>query len=196
MPYGEGYDRTFWDSTSTAGKSSPCSMIDTATCCGTSSATGTGWYGDPFQHVPATEPGSPHRSDLALIFLTGMCTAREIRRSSDSWWVSLILCSMVLSTLTTQDVRFATSGRPMSSTISPRAGCTTNSRIDCSAAWAWYASPPSTCMYQSRANSVRNSVRTSACTTTSRTRPVDPFVDSLETISRQSGGAACAGTVA
>ncbi len=39
--------------------------------------------------------------------------------------------------LTTQLLRLATRGRPMSSTIRPRAGWTTTSRTDCSAACAW-----------------------------------------------------------
>ncbi len=38
--------------------------------------------------------------------------------------------------LTTQVLRLATRGRPSSSTMSPRGGCTTTSRIDWDAAWA------------------------------------------------------------
>jgi hypothetical protein len=170
-------------------------MIDTATCWGTSSATGTGWYGDPFQQMPATDPASPQSRVRARIFFSETSTARESRRSRVCWPVSLILCSIVRSTLTTHEVRFATNGRPMSSMIRPRAGCTTSSRIDCSAACAWYASPPSTCMYHSRANSVTNSVSTSACTTTSRSLPFTA-AELLETISTRPGGAACGGTAA
>ena len=55
-----------------------------------------------------------------------------------------ILSSMLRSTETTHEVRLATSGRPMSSTISPRWGCMTTSRTDWEAAWAWYSSPPTT----------------------------------------------------
>jgi len=51
---------------------------------------------------------------------------------------------MVVSTETTQERRLATSGRPMSSTIRPRCGCTTMSRTDWDAAWAWYWSPLTT----------------------------------------------------
>ena len=35
-------------------------MIEIAVCCSMSLAIGTGWYGEPFQQVPAIEPGSPH----------------------------------------------------------------------------------------------------------------------------------------
>ena len=41
-------------------------MIDSAVCWRMSSATGTGWYGEPFQQTPATDFGSPQSRVRAL----------------------------------------------------------------------------------------------------------------------------------
>ena len=82
---------------------------------------------------------SPHSSvalaELPPRHVDRAWTAGSSRRRAAA--CACILCSSVRSTLTTHEVRLATSGRPMSSTIRPRAGCTTTSRTDCSAAWAW-----------------------------------------------------------
>ncbi len=115
-----------------------------ATPCLTSVATGTGWYGEPFQQVPAMLPGSPQVASRWLIRAGRSPTARATRPTSTARWGSASLSRRLRSIEITQEVRFATSGRPMSSTISPRCGWTTISRTDCEAAWAWYSSPPTT----------------------------------------------------
>ena len=108
----------------------------TATSAGTSLAIGTAWYGDPFQHSPVTEPGSPQVTSLRAILFSGSPTSRPTRRSRTPCWCSLSLPRTLRSIEMTHDIRLATSGRPMSSTIRPRCGCTTISRADWSAAAA------------------------------------------------------------
>ena len=74
----------------------------------------------------------------------GTPTTSETRSISTPCWRSVIRPRMVRSIETTHDVRLATSGRPMASTIRPRCGWTTMSRTDCEAACAWYSSPLTT----------------------------------------------------
>ena len=129
----------------TPGKSSGCSRTRSAIGWGTSTATGTGWNGDPFQQSPCTAFSSPHVVSKRWIRGTATSVTRATRCSSARCSSSGSLASVPRSIETTHEVRFATSGRPSSSTISPRWGWTTISRIDCEAAWAAYSSPLTTC---------------------------------------------------
>ena len=82
-------------------------------------------------------PGLAAEQHPRLDLGSGTCATRASLRSVRARTSSGSLPTSVRSTLITQLLRLATSGRPMSSTIRPRAGCTTTSRTDCSAAWAW-----------------------------------------------------------
>ena len=64
-------------------------------------------------------------------------TTTDTRRTSSVRCRSVILPIRLRSMEMTHDVRLATRGRPWSSTIRPRCGCTTMSRTDWSAAIAW-----------------------------------------------------------
>ncbi len=110
----------------------------------TSEATGTGWYGEPFQHFPGTLPASPQVTSRLRISAVGRWIEPARRATRRDCWPSDILPSMVRSTEITHDGRLVTSGRPIASTISPRWGWTTISRTDCDAACAWYSSPLTT----------------------------------------------------
>ncbi len=89
-------------------------------------------------------PGSPQVTSRLSIRLAGSPTARPSRARSRLRCRSDILPSIVRSTEITQDGRLVTSGRPWSSTISPRCGWTTISRTDCEAACASYSAPLTT----------------------------------------------------
>ena len=110
----------------------------------TSVATGTGWYGEPFQHLPGTLPSSPQVTSRFLMSAVGRSIEPASRATSRACRSSDILPSIVRSTEITHEGRLVTSGRPIASTISPRWGCTTISRTDCDAACAWYSSPLTT----------------------------------------------------
>ena len=87
MPYGAGRRARSAARRARAGKSSGCSRIRSATACRTSSATGTGWYGEPFQHTPASQPASPQvTSSLPGSSASARPTSSASRRSSAACW--------------------------------------------------------------------------------------------------------------
>ncbi len=107
-------------------------------------ATGTGWCGEPFQQIPGLLPSLPQVTSCCRIRAGRTSTTSATRRISFPRCLPVILPSMVRSSETTQEKRLVTSGRPWSSTIRPRCGCTTICRTDWDAALATYSSPPTT----------------------------------------------------
>ena len=69
---------------------------------------------------PATDPARRTAACVAWTSCSGRSTAPREPAAAACCSSSVILCSSVRSTVTTHDVRLATSGRPMSSTIRPR----------------------------------------------------------------------------
>ncbi len=77
---GAGYSRTASSRAEMPGKSRRRSMIVSAVWVSTSFATGTGWYGDPFQHTGGGfAPSVPHGTRRSLI-LAGVVSRIAARR--------------------------------------------------------------------------------------------------------------------
>ena len=109
-----------------------------ATCWLMSSATGTGAYWDPFQQIgAAAAPGSPQVFVrwIRAPRVTPRVAASLVSTECRAGWLSL--ANTLRLTVTTHDVRFATSGRPWSSTISPRGAGMSTSRTALLTAAAW-----------------------------------------------------------
>ena len=110
-----------------------------------SRATGTGWYGEPFQQTGGgLAPSVPQFLSLSRSSDSGMLRAFD-RRAMTAAPSSSSRPRAARSTVTTIEVRLATSGRPAWSRMSPRGAALTISRtVFCTAA-ARYSGPVTTC---------------------------------------------------
>ncbi len=125
---GAGYSRIASSLAEMPGKSRRRSMMVSAVWVSTSFATGTGWYGEPFQHSGGGGASVvPQLSSRSEIFFTGRSRILASRLTT-SVPPSGSFFSARRSTVTTTDVRFDTSGRPAWSMIRPRTAGSTTSR--------------------------------------------------------------------
>ena len=126
----------------TPGKSSRRSAILSTTSGVVSVSTGTGWYGEPFQHGLGTSAsqGVIRRASSSA----GTLTSRD-SRARTAVPPSASACSSLRLTDTTSVLRFVTSGRPRSSTIAPRGAGRITSRVCCRFAVWTSRSSSSTC---------------------------------------------------
>ena len=90
--------------------------------------TGTGWYGEPFQHGR----GTPFAHGVIRLASSAGATFSSVpSRRSTALPPSAWACSADRFTLTTSELRLVTSGRPRSSTIVPRGAARMTSRVCC-----------------------------------------------------------------
>src|ERR1700722_5558996 len=145
-----------------------CSMICSAVASLTGPATGSGCYGEPFQHGW----GTPLVQSLtfSLSALSDRCSsgASFLSTAAPS---SLVCCERsIMLTETTISVSFRTNGVPVSSVIAPRTAGTTICLVWLTEASALYWVVASTCRYQRRPPSTTTAASVSAYRPNSRRR--------------------------